>query len=318
MRVIGMDIHRVSAEVVALLDGVVTRLGRVDMRRDRLEAFARSTLTHDDRVVVEVLSPHGGRVVIANPKRVRLIADARIKTDKIDAAVLARLDASGRLPEVWAPNAHTEAMRRRVTRRRELVGQRPRQKNIVQSVLHAPPHPALPARRSVRPGRARLAGGAMAAAGRTGSRGAARQGTRSSWRGAARRRTRPRPARARGCGGEAADDGAGDRHGGRGRPRRGDRRCRPLRRSRAAGRLSRPEPECPSVGRWAGAARADHQAGARPGACHAGGSGLGRGTGSGTAAGLRTTDLGAPRAARRCGRNGQADGDRGLAPARAA
>ena len=47
LRVIGMDIHRVFAEVVALLDGKVTRLGRVDMRRDRLEAFARSTLTHD-------------------------------------------------------------------------------------------------------------------------------------------------------------------------------------------------------------------------------------------------------------------------------
>ena len=36
MRVIGMDIHRVFAEVAALLDGQATRLGRVDMRRDRL------------------------------------------------------------------------------------------------------------------------------------------------------------------------------------------------------------------------------------------------------------------------------------------
>jgi transposase len=72
LRVIGMDIHRVFAEVVALSDGKVTRLGRVDMRRDRLEAFARSTLTRDDHVVVEatgnaaavveVLGPHVGRV----------------------------------------------------------------------------------------------------------------------------------------------------------------------------------------------------------------------------------------------------------------
>ena len=154
MRVIGMDIHRVFAEVVALLDGVVTRRGRVDMRRDRLEAFARATLTHDDRVMVEVLSPHGGRVVIANPKRARLIADARIKTAKIDAAVLARLDASGRLPEVWVPDAHTEAMRCRVTRRRELVGPRPRQKNIVQSVLHAHLTRPWPHGGSARPGAA--------------------------------------------------------------------------------------------------------------------------------------------------------------------
>ena len=154
MRVVGMDIHRVFAEVVALLDGVVTRPGRVDMRRDRLEEFARSTLTHDDDVVVEatgdaaavveVLSPHVGRVVIANPKQVRLIADAKVKTDKIDAAVLARLYAGGFLPEVWVPDARTEAMRRQVTRRTQLVRQRTRLKNIVQSILHAhlvPPCP---------------------------------------------------------------------------------------------------------------------------------------------------------------------------------
>ena len=154
MRVIGMDIHRVFAEAVALLDGKAIRLGRVDMRRDRLEEFARTALTHDDHVVVEatgnaaavveVLSPHVGRVVIANPKQVRLIADAKIKTDKIDATVLARLYASGFLPEVWVPDARTEALRRQVTRRTQLVRQRTRLKNIVQSILHAhlvPPCP---------------------------------------------------------------------------------------------------------------------------------------------------------------------------------
>jgi len=149
-----MDIHRVFAEVVALSDGKVTRLGRVDMRRDRLEAFARSTLTRDDHVVVEatgnaaavveVLGPHVGRVVVANPKQVRLIADAKVKTDRIDATVLARLYASGFLPEVWIPDERTAAMRRQVTRRTQLVRQRTRLKNTVQSILHAhliPPCP---------------------------------------------------------------------------------------------------------------------------------------------------------------------------------
>lgn len=41
MRNIGLDIHRVVAEVVALCDGELTRLGRVPMLRDRLERFAR-------------------------------------------------------------------------------------------------------------------------------------------------------------------------------------------------------------------------------------------------------------------------------------
>ncbi|CAA9214302.1 MAG: Mobile element protein [uncultured Acetobacteraceae bacterium] len=154
MRVIGMDIHRVFAEAVALLDGKTTRLGRVDMRRDRLEEFARTALTHDDHVVVEatgnaaavaeVLAPHVGRVVIANPKQVRLIAHAKIKTDGIDAAVLAKLYASGFLPEVWVPDERTGALRRQVSRRTQLVRQRTRIKNIVQSILHAhlvPPCP---------------------------------------------------------------------------------------------------------------------------------------------------------------------------------
>jgi transposase len=111
MRIVGLDIHRVSAEAVMLDEGKIIRLGRVGMTRDHLEAFARR-LTHDDHVVVEatgnatavveVISPYVGRVVIANPRQVHLIARAKIKTDVIDATVLARLYASSFLPDVSA------------------------------------------------------------------------------------------------------------------------------------------------------------------------------------------------------------------------
>jgi transposase len=158
MRVVGLDIHRVFAEAVMLDDGRVTRLGRVGMTREHLEAFARG-LTHDDHVVVdgrrhrpssnatavaELIAPHVGRVVIANPRQVRLIAEARIKTDVVDATVLARLYASGFLPEVWVPDQGTLALRRQVTRRNQIVRQRARLKTIIQSILHAhlvPPCP---------------------------------------------------------------------------------------------------------------------------------------------------------------------------------
>jgi transposase len=148
-----LDIHRVFAEAVMLDGGEVTRLGRVGMTREHLETFARK-LTHDDHVVVEatgnaaavaeVITSHVGRVVIANPRQVRLIAEARIKTDVIDATVLARLYASGFLPEVWVPDARTQALRRQVTRRMQIVRQRARLKTIIQSILHAhlvPPCP---------------------------------------------------------------------------------------------------------------------------------------------------------------------------------
>jgi transposase len=82
--------------------------------------------------------------VIANPKQVRVIAHAKIKTDTIDAGVLAQLYASGFLPEVWIADEATQALRRQVTRRNQIVRQRAWLKTIVQSILHAhlvPPCP---------------------------------------------------------------------------------------------------------------------------------------------------------------------------------
>jgi hypothetical protein len=59
-----------------------------------------------------VIAPHVKKVVIANPKQVHIIAYAKIKTDTIDASVLAQLYASGFLPEVWIPDEPTQALRR--------------------------------------------------------------------------------------------------------------------------------------------------------------------------------------------------------------
>jgi transposase len=61
--------------------------------------------------------------VIANPKQVRIIAHAKIKTETIDAGVLAQLYASGFLPEVWITDQPTQALRRQVTRRNQIVRQ---------------------------------------------------------------------------------------------------------------------------------------------------------------------------------------------------
>jgi transposase len=146
MRIIGLDIHRTFAEVAILEEGVISHHGRVDITYRHIERFA-ARLRPDDEVVVEAtgnamavaerLRPHVGRVVVANAREVRVIAHAKIKTDKIDAAVLAQLHASGFLPEVWIPDDGTKALRRQVARRNQIVRQRTRLKNIVQSILHA-------------------------------------------------------------------------------------------------------------------------------------------------------------------------------------
>ena len=143
-RVIGMDIHRTFAEVVFWEDGRLRWHGRIDMTRSALEGFGRS-LTKDDEVVLEatgnamavvrVLSPYVTRVIMANSLQVKAIAHTHVKTDKIDAGVLASLHAAGFLPEVWLPDGETERRRRLVARRNQVVRHRTRVKNETHGIL---------------------------------------------------------------------------------------------------------------------------------------------------------------------------------------
>ena len=81
-----------------------------------------------------------------------------IKTDKIDAGVLASLRAAGFLPEVWVPDAETERRRRLVARRNQVVRHRTRVKNEIHAILAAHLVPPCPhAELFNRPGRAWLA-----------------------------------------------------------------------------------------------------------------------------------------------------------------
>nr|WP_238539597.1 MULTISPECIES: transposase [Burkholderia] len=95
MRIVGLDVSRSVAEIAYLEDGTLHAGGRTGLRRDELERFAaklRATdhvvleATGNTTAIVNVLRAHVARVAIANPLQVRLIAEARVKTDKIDAA----------------------------------------------------------------------------------------------------------------------------------------------------------------------------------------------------------------------------------------
>ena len=84
--------------------------------------------TVNTAAIARLLRPFVRRVAIANP--LRAIAHARIKTDKIDAAVLAKLHASGFLPEVWMPDEATSMLRRLVAQRTQIV-----QQEVIASVV---------------------------------------------------------------------------------------------------------------------------------------------------------------------------------------
>jgi len=145
MRSIALDVHRDFCEV-AIKEGAELRsAGRIKTSRAELELFARS-LGADDQVALEatgpalqikrLLEPHVGRVVIANTRKLRAIAEAKVKTDKVDARTLCELLAAGFLPEVFGPAEETRALRRRLQRRAALVRQRTRAKNELHAVLN--------------------------------------------------------------------------------------------------------------------------------------------------------------------------------------
>lgn len=142
-RAIGVDLHRDFCEVAICEEGVTRRAGRVKTTAEGIEALAGS-LEPTDRVVMEVssgawevarrLAGRSQRVVVVSPDDTG-IAQARAKTDKLDARTLARLLWKGELEAVWTPDEQVRVLRRRLARREQLVRARTRAKNEVHGVL---------------------------------------------------------------------------------------------------------------------------------------------------------------------------------------
>jgi transposase len=144
-RRIGLDVHREFAQIAVWEDGIVRQAGQVATTPEGMRAFAESLLPSDEvaieatcntHAIAKLLAPRVARVVISNPMKTRAIAEAKVKTDKVDAQVLAQLLAADYLPSVWIADERTQALRRQVNRRAHIVRQRTRLKNQVQSILH--------------------------------------------------------------------------------------------------------------------------------------------------------------------------------------
>lgn len=147
MPIAGLDVHkRVIQAVVMQDDGAIVHRERFECTRDALVRFATEHLGPQCRValeattntwsIVELLEPLVGQVVVSNPLRTKAIASAKVKTDKVDAEVLAHLLRCEYLPMVWQPDPYTRTMRRLTSRRTSLVSQRTAVKNRIHAVLH--------------------------------------------------------------------------------------------------------------------------------------------------------------------------------------
>jgi transposase len=142
-RAIGLDVHRDFCEVAVCEDGVVSSAGRVPATPEGIAALADSLL-RSDRVALEVtgscwevariLEPRVNRVVVVSPDDTG-ISSARAKTDRLDARALASLLWKGELEAVWMPDERCRILRRRLSRREQLVHARSRAKNEIHAVL---------------------------------------------------------------------------------------------------------------------------------------------------------------------------------------
>ena len=142
-RAIGIDVHRDFCVVAIAQAGRVRVAGRIETTPQALELFAAS-LAPSDRVALEItgnageiariLAPHVASVQVVSPNDTG-ISRARAKTDRLDARTLAKLLAAGELDAVWMPDEWTRAMRRRLSRRSQLVRSRTRAKNEIHAAL---------------------------------------------------------------------------------------------------------------------------------------------------------------------------------------
>jgi transposase len=146
MQFAGLDVHKKEVEVAIVDDaGKLILRQRLFTQREALEEFARQHLTQC-RVALEattncwalvaLLQPLCAEVIVSNPLRTRAIAEAKIKTDRVDALVLAQLLRCDFLPTVWCPDEEICRLRHRSTERANLSADSTRIKNRIHAVLH--------------------------------------------------------------------------------------------------------------------------------------------------------------------------------------
>lgn len=144
---VGVDLHQRFCYLTALdARGKQLQAGTVANERVALRRYFQQFRGQRVQVAVEacgfwpafreVVEPEVKRLVLVHPQRVKAIASAKLKNDRVDAHTLAQLLRCDLLPESWKADAQTQARRQQVRLRATLVRQRTRLKNQVHAVLH--------------------------------------------------------------------------------------------------------------------------------------------------------------------------------------
>jgi len=144
---VGVDLHQRFCYMTALeARGKIVQSGPVRNEKAVLRKYFRQFHGQAVQVAVEacgfwpafreVVEPEVQRLVLVHPQRVKAIASAKLKNDRVDSETLAHRLRCDLLPESWKADRETQARRQQVRLRTTLVRQRTRLKNQVHAVLH--------------------------------------------------------------------------------------------------------------------------------------------------------------------------------------
>ena len=143
----GLDLAKKDSQLAVLdASGKELRNFRFRSKRENFLSLARS-LSSSDTIALEVSTSanavmsifkkqSAARSILSNPMKTKLISSPKLKTDKVDARVLAELARVDYLPTVWTPDEDTLRLRHFYTDRETLVTHRTQFKNQIHSVLH--------------------------------------------------------------------------------------------------------------------------------------------------------------------------------------
>jgi transposase len=143
---VGVDLHQGFCYVTVMdARGKILQQRAVSTEAGELRRWAGS-LPGPAQVVMEAcsfwpgfqksLSGEVAKMVLVHPARVKAIAAAGLKNDRVDSEMLAHLSRCGLLPEAWMADEGTRQARQRTRLRVALGRQRARAKNLLQAVLH--------------------------------------------------------------------------------------------------------------------------------------------------------------------------------------
>jgi len=145
MRYIGADIHKKYTFFCVLTqEGEVEKRVRVENIPDLIREFLREIprpahlaleASYHWQPFFELVEEMDIQVSLAHPFKVKLIAEAKIKTDTIDATTLAHLLRLDYLPTAYIPPREVRDLREILRHRAKLVATRTQVKNRIHAIL---------------------------------------------------------------------------------------------------------------------------------------------------------------------------------------